>query len=88
MKTYEQMEREESPGFRYLVLMALAGSAGLIAAATGMSRTGATVVVAILFLTGNTFIWLRQNPTLKQIEKRKRKASPDGSAETAPNHTD
>lgn len=81
MKTYEQKVRESPGSFRYLALAALSGSGGLVAAVTGMSKTSAIGVVGAIFLLANTFIWLRQNPTLKQIEKRNRNASDGAVAE-------
>lgn len=73
MKTYEQMIREGPGHLRYVAIGALMGAGGLVAALTGMSRFAGVLVVCIIFLSANTFIWLRQNPTLKQIEKRKQK---------------
>lgn len=85
MKTYEQMIRE-GPGYlRYVALAAVMGASGLVATLTGMSKFAGFVVVGVIFLSANTFIWLRQNPTLKQIEKRKQKdiaAREDGTDAT------
>ena len=73
MKTYEQMIREGPGHLRYFALAALIGTGGLVATFTGMSKFAGVLVVSVIFLSANTFIWLRQNPTLKQIEKRKQK---------------
>ena len=71
MKTYEQLVRERHESFKYYVVFGFMGMAGVVAALTDMSRLASGVLLAAVALGINTFIWLRQNPTLKQIEKRK-----------------
>lgn len=73
MKTFEQVARERPDSFRYYFMFGLMGLAGVVAALTGMSREVSAVLLVAVALAVNAFIWLRQNPTLKQIEKRKQK---------------
>jgi hypothetical protein len=81
LKTYEQKVREGPGSFRYVAIAALMGSGGLVAALTGMPKSFSLLVVGIIFLAANIFIWLRQNPTLKQIEKRRQNQAAAGAAD-------
>lgn len=84
MKTYEQMIREGPGHLRYVAMAALMSAGGLVASFTGISRFAGVFVVVVILLSANTFIWLRQNPTLKQIEKRKQKDTAARDAGTDP----
>lgn len=81
MKTYEQYMKDAPRSHRVWAVFALMGAGSLIAAATGASKLVALLIASAIFLTANTFIWLRQNPTLKQIERRKQRAKDAGSSE-------
>jgi hypothetical protein len=84
MKTYEQYMKDAPRSHRAWAAFALMGAASLVAAVTGASKLVALLIASALFLAVNTFIWLRQNPTLKQIERRRKRAA-EGSPETSEN---
>lgn len=71
MKTYEQYMKDAPRSHRVWAVFALMGAGGSVAAITGLSRPVALLVACAIFLAANAFIWLRQNPTLKQIERHR-----------------
>src|ERR1700712_3982060 len=65
VKTYEQLVRED-PSIKYYAVFGLSGFGGVVAALAGISKEAGIFVGAVIFVSANTFVWLRQNPTLKQ----------------------
>lgn len=75
MRTYEQYLRDAPPSRRAWAVFALMGAGGLVASLLDVSRMAGGFIAIGAALGLNTFIWLRQNPTLKQIERRERRAA-------------
>lgn len=89
MKTYEQYTKDAPRSHRFWAVFALMGAGGLVAAVTELSRPVALLVASAIFLAANTFIWLRQNPTLKQVERRRQRDAEAASAdESTPRSAD
>lgn len=74
MKTYEQMARGRSRSFGAIVTLGMMSAGGLVSMLLGTSLPVGTTVVILIALSVNTFIWLHQNPTLKQLERRRAKS--------------
>ena len=81
MKTYEQLMEDAPRSRRVWVLLTLMGLVGLVSAATDVSYMFAWFIASAILLGVNSFIWLRQNPTLMQIERRRRRAAGIRSAD-------
>lgn len=74
MKTYEQMARGRPRSFGAIVALGMMSAGGLVSMLLGASRAVGTTVVILIALSVNSFIWLRQNPTLEQLERRRAKS--------------
>jgi len=73
VNTISHYLKGQSAGGRILVYFAFTGAAGILALVTGMGRMGALLIAGVVLIGVDVAIWLRKNPTLKQIERRRLK---------------
>jgi len=65
--------KDQPTAGRFWVYLALTGAAQILALITSLSQTGALILAVVVVVGVDLVIWLRNNPTLKQMERRKLK---------------
>ena len=74
MKNISHYLNKGGPSVRATAPLALLAVAGVLVLLTGMPGGFAVLVVSVLVIAIDAGIWLRNNPTLKQMERRRQKA--------------
>jgi hypothetical protein len=85
MRTLSQQLRERSTSGRIGAYFALTGAGGLVAILTDIDRLAAIAIVASLLIAIDVGLWLRNNPTVKQQQRRQARNNqiPDGHRKEA-----
>ena len=78
MQTLSWHLRQRSTAGRIGVYLALSAFASLLAWALDIGKAGAIFLAASALVAVDVAIWLRNNPTQKQIERRKQAEDLDG----------
>lgn len=87
MKTYGERIKEGPKALRYWYLFGLIGAGKLLGLLPGISGAGGVLIAVSVFALIEIWIWLRRNPTIKQIERRQRRAAESGADDpTQPRH--
>ncbi|MFC5677869.1 hypothetical protein [Aeromicrobium endophyticum] len=73
MQTLSHHLRSRSTAGRIGVYFAIVGLSTVVAIVAGLDRVAATAVTAVVLVAVDVAIWLRNNPTRKQIDRRQRK---------------